>query len=259
MAYKRKTGGRKYKTIAREMENDVKGVVDARIIAKELNLSDNLIERLTRLVKNLANKLSTFGNADDFDDLYMAGMMTVVDASLRFDAAESKFTTWVNYHAEAAMREILKSKGNMVRVRGDISMHSDCVVTDAEGNSKVVKPQACETLRFVRREFRESELSRDDGEEDMPYHSTLACPEPSPEEELLSKKLWESVDGLPQKEAAVLRCRYDEGMTLEETAKALEYKSRERVRQIEAKAIMRLRKRLAPGQAVNRPQILQAA
>ena len=57
----------------------------------------------------------------------------------------------------------------------------------------------------------------------------------------LSAILWSLVDDLDERQGAVLRARYEKGRTLDETGAALGI-SRERVRQLEAKALQKLRR-----------------
>ena len=63
-------------------------------------------------------------------------------------------------------------------------------------------------------------------------------------ENLLREQLWEALDGLGDRESRVLRLRYglDDGQpqTLEEVGKVFGV-TRERIRQIEAKALRKLR------------------
>lgn len=57
----------------------------------------------------------------------------------------------------------------------------------------------------------------------------------------LYESIWQQVDNLLEQQAAVLRMRYQEGMTLQQVGEVLKI-SQERVRQVEQKAIRELRK-----------------
>ena len=58
--------------------------------------------------------------------------------------------------------------------------------------------------------------------------------------EIMQKALWNTVDDLPEQQAAVIRMRYQERMTLKETGQQLGV-STERARTIEANAFRKLR------------------
>lgn len=60
--------------------------------------------------------------------------------------------------------------------------------------------------------------------------------------EQMKAAVWEEVDRLPQISADIIRARYENSMTLEETAEQLGLKRREAVRILEAKAMRMLRK-----------------
>ncbi|MCI5899889.1 MAG: sigma-70 family RNA polymerase sigma factor [Hominisplanchenecus sp.] len=61
------------------------------------------------------------------------------------------------------------------------------------------------------------------------------------QQEQLAKELWQQVDSLPEQQAATLRMRYKQGLTLKQTAERLE-RTPERIRQLQEKALLELRK-----------------
>lgn len=83
-------------------------------------------------------------------------------------------------------------------------------------------------------------------DEEQTLEDVLPSNEPGPEEALIRKELQEALVSLPKRHRDVLRRRL-EGLTLEEIGKRLGI-TRERARQIEAKAVQRLRElsRLSP-------------
>lgn len=239
--------GHYYKSQVKIQEEDPHGIAGARNMFEGLeNMSDELIEHLSGMVKNLAFKFARSYSAD-MDEMVMVGMNAVAEAARNFDQFTQKceVSTYVNYHARAEMVEALSARHVVIEVEEDFSNHSAVTIRDAAGNLKEApKPEPTIVRQWKQVEVLESELPLAQGEEERSYHEKASVRCPSPEMAALSDELWAIVDSLPQKYAATIRLFFEEGLTLDDIAKALGFKSRQRVGQIKNKAIAMLRDKL---------------
>ena len=106
-----------------------------------------------------------------------------------------------------------------------------------------------EYMREIQLQRATAEINADLGEVQALTHSA------SPEKQIAQlDAVKQIVDGLLPREIEVLKCRFAEQMTLEDTAKKLGV-SRERLRQIEAKAIRKLKWRAANKGFLKREQV----
>lgn len=194
-------------TRAREVE-------DMRLLITEGEDQEQFYNRYQRLILKIANKVVRMGSHVKFDELVQAGAWGLLVAKERYISRQrgkkkSSFSSYAYHWIQGMMLN-----------------------TDAGGNELSL----------------DNPGGNDDEEEELSFYNILPLQQPGPDETLEAKersqRLWAAVDKLPPRLKQIILWRIEDEKTLEEIGEELSL-TRERVRQLQASALQRLRKQLA--------------
>ena len=231
-----------------------------RVAAGDEEAKRLLVEHNMRLVGNIAKRYS--GSGIPYYDLVQEGCIGLIKAANKFDHSLGfKFSTYATWWIRQSINRAITDKARMIRLPGQ-------TVQDLKDMSKVVERLYQQNGREVTAEDLSNELGipvakaklqlshlRDPAVcEDVTgiiLQSVLAPVDVLTEvvDKILCEKLHDLINGLAPREALVLKLRFGFG---EDTPRALEgvgaimKLSKERVRQIEKKALKKLRQRIEP-------------
>jgi RNA polymerase primary sigma factor len=223
---------------------------------------EHLITANSRLVISVAKKY--MGRGVPFLDLIQEGNIGLIRAAKKFDYRRGhKFSTYATWWIRQAVTRAIADQGRTIRVpvhMGDQinkllrvqhqltqRLGRDPTVGEL-AESLDVTPQKVENMIQVARRPLSLETPTDDEEDsvlgDFIQDEEIAAPDDSATYNLLKEHLDLVLDGLPPREVRILQLRYGlldgQAYTLEEVGRKMGV-TRERVRQIEAQALSRLR------------------
>ena len=223
---------------------------------------EHLITANSRLVISVAKKY--MGRGVPFLDLIQEGNIGLIRATKKFDYRRGhKFSTYATWWIRQAVTRAIADQGRTIRVpvhMGDqinkllrlqhqLTQRLGREPTVEElAESLIVPPKKVENMIQVARRPLSLETPTDD-EEDSVLGDFIEDDEAPPPDEtatynLLRKHLEVVLEGLPPREVRILQLRYGlldgQAYTLEEVGRKMGV-TRERVRQIEAQALSRLR------------------
>lgn len=175
--------------------------------------SSQFIEKYQGLIQSLAVKAIRLGNRSCFEDLFQNGVLGLLMAKERYT--------------------LYSSRGKKVSF-GAYAYHW-------------IKSMMFNNSPDDFHDSLDSPISSDDEDDSFLLIETIASPLPSVADQFiegeLSHDLWQAVDSLSKKEREVILLRFKKDMSLESVGRLLNC-TRENVRQIEAKAIRKLRHNL---------------
>jgi RNA polymerase primary sigma factor len=224
---------------------------------------EHLIQANSRLVISVAKKYT--GRGVPFLDLIQEGNIGLIRAARKFEYQRGhKFSTYATWWIRQAVSRAVADQGRTIRVpvhMGDqinrlrrISLRltqdlgRDPTIDElAEGMQTT--PDKINTLLEISRRPISLEAPTDEDEEteigDFVEDTRSPAPSELTDQEMLRQHLHDALNRLPEREAHILELRYGlldgEMHTLEEVGKAIGV-TRERVRQLEAQALNRLRR-----------------
>jgi RNA polymerase primary sigma factor len=233
-----------------------------RIIEDGWAAREHLVLANSRLVISVAKKY--IGRGVPFLDLIQEGNIGLIRATKKFDYKRGhKFSTYATWWIRQAVTRAIADQGRTIRLpvhMGDQinkMLRVSHRLTQELGRSPNIEelaetldvaPEKVEQMMEVSR--RPLSLERPIDEEEDSFLGDFVEDEDSPAppevatEHLLKEHMTEILDTLPPREARILQLRYGlgdgESYTLEEVGKKMGV-TRERVRQIEAQALRRLR------------------
>jgi RNA polymerase primary sigma factor len=232
-----------------------------RALLETQRAKNELIQANLRLVVSIAKRYSNRGLS--FLDLIQEGNLGLMQALTKFDYEKGyKFSTYASWWIRAAILRAFAEKSRTIRIpnylfeiKGKLMKSFKALMKKLgrEPTSLELSKDSGIPLHDVEKVLNLTEepisLDMSIGEEDSTLEDLIADEKsPSPSETLLEKDLVEHIrkllSGLSPREEKILRLRFGIGedgeYTLEEIGKQFGL-SRERIRQIEAKAIERLR------------------
>jgi len=233
-----------------------------RLIEDGWSAREHLITANSRLVISVAKKY--MGRGVPFLDLIQEGNIGLIRATKKFDYRRGhKFSTYATWWIRQAVTRAIADQGRTIRVpvhMGDQInklLRVQHQLTQRLGREPSVEelaealdvpPKKVENMIQVARRPLSLETPTDD-EEDSVLGDFIEDDEAPPPDDtatynLLKEHLGEVLNGLPPREVRILQLRYGlldgQAYTLEEVGRKMGV-TRERVRQIEAQALSRLR------------------
>lgn len=223
---------------------------------------EHLITANSRLVISVAKKY--MGRGVPFLDLIQEGNIGLIRATKKFDYRRGhKFSTYATWWIRQAVTRAIADQGRTIRVpvhMGDQInklLRVQHQLTQRLGREPTVEelaisldvpPKKVENMIQVARRPLSLETPTDDEEDsvlgDFIEDDDAPPPDDSATYNLLREHLEEVLNGLPPREVRILQLRYGlldgQAYTLEEVGRKMGV-TRERVRQIEAQALSRLR------------------
>jgi len=236
---------------------ELQGVVEDGMAARE-----HLITANSRLVISVAKKY--IGRGVPFLDLIQEGNIGLIRAAKKFDYHRGhKFSTYGTWWIRQAVTRAIADQGRTIRVpvhmgdqinkmlRVSHQLTQDLgrdPTTDELGDALNVTAKKVESIIQIARRPLSLETPTDEEEDSVLGDFIQDEDSPEPVEiathNLLKEQISEVLNGLPPREVRILQLRYGlldgESYTLEEVGKKMGV-TRERVRQIEAQALSRLR------------------
>jgi RNA polymerase primary sigma factor len=223
---------------------------------------EHLITANSRLVISVAKKY--MGRGVPFLDLIQEGNIGLIRATKKFDYRRGhKFSTYATWWIRQAVTRAIADQGRTIRVPVHMGDQINKLLrvqhqltqrlgreptVDEVAEALEVPPKKVENMIQVARRPLSLETPTDD-EEDSVLGDFIEDDEAAPPDEtatynLLREHLGEVLNGLPPREVRILQLRYGlldgQAYTLEEVGRKMGV-TRERVRQIEAQALSRLR------------------
>ncbi len=233
-----------------------------RLIEDGWAAREHLITANSRLVISVAKKY--MGRGVPFLDLIQEGNIGLIRAAKKFDYRRGhKFSTYATWWIRQAVTRAIADQGRTIRVPVHMGDQINKLLrvqhqltqrlgrdpsVDELANSLDVTPQKVENMIQVARRPLSLETPTDDEEDsvlgDFIQDEEVPAPDETATYNLLREHLDSVLGGLPPREVRILQLRYGlldgQAYTLEEVGRKMGV-TRERVRQIEAQALSRLR------------------
>ncbi len=250
----------------RELEEGVpRSEEHDRIIERGRSAKETMILANLRLVLHIAKPYVGLSDLS-LDDLFQEGVMGLMRAADKYDHTLGyKFSTYATWWIRQSITRSLADRGTTIRL--PVHVYDDVLrlkrahklLGQAHPERRTSMAELADELawtidkvHFIQQIAAFVPASLDErisGYDDLTLMETLVSDLPSPEEQLdqadLARCIDDALSGLKERESKVLRLRFGlsdsgDGATLEEIGQMFGL-TRERIRQIEAKALGRLR------------------